>query len=191
MVRASATQARHASEFTDIAGGAPMRPPIQWEQRIRSCSALEKPASKVTRRSPPRPCGEGFRGGAAPFTPPRRAHPPPLPVRKGEGVSRRYFAALSALTSSVTAASEDLISPWKNLVTTSGRRRRWPAAARSSAPSSRRTCRRVGGLDVGDAFLAADVEGGVGTSMRAGTEPLTTLNADWKLGLIVASASAS
>ncbi len=31
----------------------------------------------------------------------------------------RYFAAFSALTSSVTAASEDLISPWKNFVTTS------------------------------------------------------------------------
>ena len=42
----------------------------------------------------------------------------PPPPEAGEGQSS-YFALFSAFTSSVTAASELLISPWKNLVTTS------------------------------------------------------------------------
>ena len=78
------------------------------------------------RREFPSPLSRGgVRGGAAPLR--HAKSPPPAPSRKtrgGEnpamgGGNPRYFAAFSALTSSVTAASEDLISPWKNFVTTS------------------------------------------------------------------------
>ena len=66
----------------------------------------------------------GVRGGAAPLRHAKSPTPAPPRERRGgensaERGNPRYLAAFSALTSSVTAASEDLISPWKNFVTTS------------------------------------------------------------------------